>query len=256
MVSDPRGPGQYVVLGGERRYRGVHDVHPGIARGDYKLPLPVIITCETEEETARLERLQPFFDLAEEALNPEPDIVAGIALNLKTNDEAREICEEQDAVHTLDQGKWEADRYPSNGSVLSLLVSEALPYALSIYNMRVSIPNIILTNSGELRYDIFAGTFNEKHQLTALPLADAFLYVPNITMSVAEQVLLGLNKDGENDRRSLDLLERDARGDSDAKYTDSDVLSYSPILASAYDHSTLPASRAPSTFRTAVLAHV
>ncbi|TFY58874.1 hypothetical protein EVJ58_g6139 [Rhodofomes roseus] len=114
------------------------------------------------------------------------------------------------------------DPYPSNGSVLSLLVSEALPYALSINNTRVNIPNIILTNSGELRYDIFAGSFNENDQLTALPFADAFLYIPNITLSVAEQVLPGLNKDGENDRRSLDLLEREAeryaRGDVSVRY--------------------------------------
>lgn len=101
---------------------------------------------------------------------------------------------------------------------------QALPYALTINNMRVNVPNIILTNSGELRYDIFAGAFDKNDQLTALPFADSFLYIPNVTLAVAEQVMPGLNKDGENDRRALDLAaleraaERYARGDVSARY--------------------------------------
>ena len=50
---------------------------------------------------------------------------------------------------------------------------QALPYALTINNTRVNVPNIILTNSGELRYDIFAGAFDKNDQLTALPFADS-----------------------------------------------------------------------------------
>ncbi|KZT69652.1 hypothetical protein DAEQUDRAFT_756803 [Daedalea quercina L-15889] len=107
--------------------------------------------------------------------------------------------------------------YPSNGSVLSLLVTEALPYALMINNTRVNIPNIILVNSGELRYDVFAGD-------SPLPFADAFLYIPNITLAVAEQVLPGLNDDGDDDRRrSLERAaereaERYARGDVSVRF--------------------------------------
>ncbi|TFY56283.1 hypothetical protein EVJ58_g7737 [Rhodofomes roseus] len=125
-VSKPRGPGRFVVLGGEMRYRGVRGVQyvtvvicpslyafsdlysPGIARGDYKKPLPVIITCETDEEAARLAKLQPFFDLAGQSLDPEPNIVTGIALSLLTDEDAMGICQEQDAEHTRAQGNWEA----------------------------------------------------------------------------------------------------------------------------------------------------
>ena len=99
-----------------------------------------------------------------------------------------------------------------------------MPYALTINNTRVNVPNIILTNAGELRYDIFAGAFDKNDQLTALPFADSFLYIPNVTLAVAEQVLPGLNKDGENDRRALALAvleraaERYARRDVSARY--------------------------------------
>lgn len=99
-----------------------------------------------------------------------------------------------------------------------------MPYALTINNTRVNVPNIILTNAGELRYDIFAGAFDKNDQLTALPFADSFLYIPNVTLAVAAQVLPGLNKDGENDRRALDFValereaERYARGDVSGRY--------------------------------------
>ena len=101
---------------------------------------------------------------------------------------------------------------------------QALPYALTINNTRVSVPNIILTNSGELRYDVFAGAFAKNDQLTALPFADAFLYIPNVTLAVAAQVLPGLNDGGEDDRRrGLAFLEREAgryaRGDVSGRYS-------------------------------------
>ena len=82
----------------------------------------------------------------------------------------------------------------------------------------MNVPNIILTNSGELRYDLFAGAFDKNDQLTALPFADSFLYIPNVTLAVAQQVLPGLNKDGENDRRRAAAAERYGRGDVGARY--------------------------------------
>ena len=86
----------------------------------------------------------------------------------------------------------------------------------------MNVPNIILTNSGELRYDLFAGAFDKNDQLTALPFADSFLYIPNVTLAVAQQVLPGLNKDGENDRRRAAreraAAERYGRGDVSARY--------------------------------------
>ena len=91
--------------------------------------------------------------------------------------------------------------YPSNDSVLSLFVAEALPVALAINNTRANIPNIFITNSGELRFDIYAGPFDKNDQLTALPFDDAFLFIPNVTAGVANKVLPALNHDSSNERR-------------------------------------------------------
>ncbi|KAF9262645.1 hypothetical protein L218DRAFT_960124 [Marasmius fiardii PR-910] len=94
--------------------------------------------------------------------------------------------------------------YPSNDSSLSLFIEDAAPVALAINNTRASIPHIMITNSGSQRFDIYAGPFTKNDQLTASPFADSFLYIPEIPLSVAAQVLPTLNKAGANQRRDLD----------------------------------------------------
>ncbi|GJF00129.1 metallo-dependent phosphatase-like protein [Phanerochaete sordida] len=93
------------------------------------------------------------------------------------------------------------DPFPSNDSALSLLVQQALPVALAINNTRANIPNIIISNSGELRFDIYAGPFTKNDQLTTLPFADSFLFLPNISAGVAKQVLPTLNGPSANERK-------------------------------------------------------
>jgi hypothetical protein len=112
--------------------------------------------------------------------------------------------------------------YPSNDSLLTLFVSEAAPVALSINNTRASIPRIIVTNSGSQRFDLYGGAFTKNDQLTASPFADAFLFLPNITLGVANQILPILNNEGE-EKRSLEALEKReaeayARGEVDMRY--------------------------------------
>ncbi|KAJ6537409.1 Metallo-dependent phosphatase-like protein [Mycena vulgaris] len=82
--------------------------------------------------------------------------------------------------------------FPSNKSLLSLM-SEVMPVALTVNNMRASIPHIMITNSGSLRFDIFAGPFTKNDQLTVLSYADPFLYISNVPFSVANGVLPVLN---------------------------------------------------------------
>lgn len=84
-----------------------------------------------------------------------------------------------------------------------ILAFQATPVALAINNTRASIPNIMITNSGSQRFDIYAGSFTKNDQLTASPFADAFLFVPNVTFSVANQVLPTLNNAGANERRAM-----------------------------------------------------
>jgi hypothetical protein len=71
--------------------------------------------------------------------------------------------------------------FPSNVSRLSLIVDQVLPTALEVNNTRrANISNIIITNSGGLRFDIYAGPFTKNDQLTAFPFADAFLYIADV----------------------------------------------------------------------------
>ncbi|KAI6043485.1 Metallo-dependent phosphatase-like protein [Pisolithus marmoratus] len=99
------------------------------------------------------------------------------------------------------------DPYPSNGSVLTLFVDDAAPTALAINNSRSDIPNILITNSGELRFDILKGEFTKNDQLTAIPFTDSFFYIPNITLSIANQVLPALNGAVASDKKKRAALE-------------------------------------------------
>ena len=101
---------------------------------------------------------------------------------------------------------------------------QAIPVALAVNNTRASIPNIIITNSGAQRFDVYAGPFTKNDLLTATPFADSYKFIPNVTFSVANQVLPSLNDEGANERRALQeaLQEREnelhARGYVDKVY--------------------------------------
>ncbi|KAG2347581.1 hypothetical protein BDR05DRAFT_927512 [Suillus weaverae] len=98
--------------------------------------------------------------------------------------------------------------YPSNGSLLSLFIADAIPYALSINNTRDSIPSIFITNSGSQRFNILKGPFTKNDQLTASPFTDSFLYISNISFSIADQVLPALNNPA-NQKRKRDEIEKE-----------------------------------------------
>ncbi|KAI0828002.1 Metallo-dependent phosphatase-like protein [Trametes gibbosa] len=110
--------------------------------------------------------------------------------------------------------------YPSNGSLLSLFAAEAMPYALTLNNSRAGVPNIMITNSGSQRFDLYGGPFSKNDQLTASPFADAFLYLPDVPFAVANQVLPALNHAGANERRALAEREEElyARGEVEMRY--------------------------------------
>ncbi|KAJ7172261.1 Metallo-dependent phosphatase-like protein [Mycena filopes] len=111
--------------------------------------------------------------------------------------------------------------YPSNNSVLSLM-AEAMPVAFSPNNSRASLPNIMITNSGSLRFDIYAGPFTKNDQLTASPFADSFLYIPNVPFAAANAVLPALNGAGADERRRDETVEAElwARGYVGTRYTE------------------------------------
>ena len=97
-----------------------------------------------------------------------------------------------------------------------------MAYALPLNSTREGVPSIMITNSGSQRFDLYSGPFSKNDQLTASPFADAFLYIPNVTLAVASQVLPTLNNAGANERRALDAraaeAEAYARGEVDAPF--------------------------------------
>ncbi|PIL26310.1 hypothetical protein GSI_12066 [Ganoderma sinense ZZ0214-1] len=109
--------------------------------------------------------------------------------------------------------------YPSNNSLLTLF-TEAMSYALTINNTCGAIPNIMITNSGSQRFDVYSGPFTKNDQLTASPFADPFLYVQNVPLSIAKQVLPALNNAGANNRRALSGFDEEAyaRGEVNMVY--------------------------------------
>ena len=110
--------------------------------------------------------------------------------------------------------------YPSEDSLLTLLINKVAPTVLSLNNTRADIPRLVIVNSGVLRFDVFSGPFTKNDQLTASPFADAFLYIPGVPAGVANQVLRVLNKQGETKRSTDTLEEREAyaRGDIDMRF--------------------------------------
>ncbi|KAK7472228.1 hypothetical protein VKT23_000349 [Stygiomarasmius scandens] len=107
--------------------------------------------------------------------------------------------------------------YPSENSLLSLMGSRVLPYSLTLTRATsnsssntnssdlVTVngtstavpPFLMLTNSGSLRFDIYAGPFTKNDQLTASPFADAFNYVQGVEWGVALGVREALDEAGE-----------------------------------------------------------
>ncbi|KAF8655620.1 hypothetical protein AX16_002975 [Volvariella volvacea WC 439] len=103
------------------------------------------------------------------------------------------------------------DPYPSNNSLLSLFIENAVPVALAINNTRASIPNIMITNSGSQRFDLYAGSFTKNDQFTTSPFADQFLFIPEVPLRVARQVLPALNHQGAEERRRGLVSSREKR---------------------------------------------
>ncbi|KAN0081639.1 Metallo-dependent phosphatase-like protein [Tylopilus felleus] len=103
------------------------------------------------------------------------------------------------STYTMNQ-----DKYPSDQNVLSLYVAEAAPVALAVNNSRAGTPNIIIINSEELRYNVFAGPFTKNDQLTAVPFTDPFYYIPDVPFDVANQVLPALNSKRSSKRSEVE----------------------------------------------------
>jgi len=77
---------------------------------------------------------------------------------------------------------------------------------------------MIIINSGTLRFDVLKGSFTKNDQLTASEYKDSFFYIPNITFSIANQVLSPLNHPLTKRKRDETEDELWSRGVVDARY--------------------------------------
>lgn len=98
-----------------------------------------------------------------------------------------------------------------------MFATEALPVALTINNTRANIPNVIITNSGSQRFDVYGGSFTKNDQLTASPFTDSFLFIPNVTAGIANKVLPALNGAGADNKKRM-FEELYGRGEVDMIY--------------------------------------
>ncbi|KAH9976377.1 Metallo-dependent phosphatase-like protein [Lactifluus volemus] len=115
--------------------------------------------------------------------------------------------------------------YLSNGSLLNLMMDKVLPTVLAIDNLRAHIPNIIIANSGSLRFDVLAGPFTRNDQLTASPFSDTFRYIAGVPLGVASAVLPELNRGVEGRYRDW-LAEMYARTGPELRVAENLTLGY------------------------------
>lgn len=92
--------------------------------------------------------------------------------------------------------------YPSSTSLLSLLSTHILPDTFTTPNSTAN-PAIVLTNSGAMRFDIFAGPFTTDTTFLICPFTSAFRQIRNVPYAAATQVLPLLNNQGPIPLRDL-----------------------------------------------------
>ncbi|KAF7955785.1 hypothetical protein EAE96_004708 [Botrytis aclada] len=86
-------------------------------------------------------------------------------------------------------------KYPSKDSLFSWLGDEVMPDVVSRFD-RKDVPTIAITNTGAMRFDIFKGPFTRDTTFIISPFVSKFLYIKDVPIAAAEQVLPLLNNGG------------------------------------------------------------
>ncbi|KAL9712116.1 hypothetical protein Ac2012v2_005193 [Leucoagaricus gongylophorus] len=116
-----------------------------------------------------------------------------------------------------------SEPYPSNNSLFSLFIGQVIPLALTLNNSEAAKPALFITNSGSLRFDLYAGPFTKNDQLTVSPFMDSFRYLSDVPLSVAETTVNALNHAGANERRTLTSPGGRSHYETTKKYTKGDI---------------------------------
>lgn len=84
--------------------------------------------------------------------------------------------------------------YPHNSSIFTWLQEQVLPEAISDPN-RNDTPQIIILNTGAMRFDIFKGPFTIDTTYSVSPFTSGFRYIKDVPFSVASKILPLINNE-------------------------------------------------------------
>ncbi|EDN95454.1 hypothetical protein SS1G_11332 [Sclerotinia sclerotiorum 1980 UF-70] len=86
-------------------------------------------------------------------------------------------------------------KYPSKDSLFSWLGDEVMPDIVT-HPDRQDVPTIAITNTGAMRFDIFKGAFTRDTTFIISPFVSKFLFIKDVPLTAAENVLTLLNSGG------------------------------------------------------------
>ncbi|ELU44243.1 vacuolar protein [Rhizoctonia solani AG-1 IA] len=89
-------------------------------------------------------------------------------------------------------------QYPNNASLLNLLAEQVLPAALAAANPeRAKLPHTSVIDTGNQRFDVYAGPFTRNDQYTVSPYSNVIVYM-SVPAGIAKQIVGKLNAPATN----------------------------------------------------------
>ncbi|KAJ1306532.1 hypothetical protein OPQ81_007533 [Rhizoctonia solani] len=108
--------------------------------------------------------------------------------------------------------------YPNNSSLLNLLAEQVLPAALAAANPeRAKLPHTAVIDTGNQRFDVYAGPFTRNDQYAVSPYTNTIVYV-SVPAGIAKQIVGKLNGGTGTAKRSEEDLEDYARGEIASRF--------------------------------------
>ncbi|GAB1518522.1 hypothetical protein RhiTH_001582 [Rhizoctonia solani] len=105
-------------------------------------------------------------------------------------------------------------QYPNNASLLNLLAEQVLPAALAASNPeRAKLPHTSVIDTGNQRFDVYAGPFTRNDQYTVSPYSNVIVYM-SVPAGIAKQIVGKLNAPVTNAaKRSEEDMKAYAQGE-------------------------------------------
>ncbi|KAF8757969.1 ser thr protein phosphatase [Rhizoctonia solani] len=89
-------------------------------------------------------------------------------------------------------------QYPNNASLLNLLAEQVLPAALAAANPeRAKLPHTSVIDTGNQRFDVYAGPFTRNDQYTVSPYSNVIVYM-SVPAGIAKQIVGKLSAPATN----------------------------------------------------------